>query len=451
MQELRKEYKMKFNLNRTVKVVLMYLLSLVVVAVTQIQTRAEDTDPLLQQKIEQNNFEKKIYDLVQQEKFDELEAIIKDLRMNKSKYEDGTSKVYTFYAGAGKGFDKFSILDKNKHIDMIKKWMNKTPNSITPKIVLAEDYILLAWDYRGSGYAKDVTDEGVKKFSEYLQKAEKILEEANNSEEKDPALCVEWIRFGMGTGGYPKSDFYNLVKKSMEIDPLYFSTYKTCSYVLLPRWYGEKGDVEKFAEWVAEETKEVAGDQMYARVVSAVKGYIGGASFGEVDFSWDRMRKSFEEILAAYPTNFYMLNEFAWFSVYYKDRELAKSLFEKIGDRWNEDSVSTWKGKLAFNQYKQWVVTGQNYPEPEGVFKNGKREGFFYKYFDNGQVQYKWNYKNGEKEGTQSEYYENGNLKHTSDFKAGQYHGYVRMYDINGTITQEWTYDNGEMLGYKRQ
>ena len=44
-------------------------------------------------------------------------------------------------------------------------------------------------------------------------------------------------------------------------------------------------------------------------------------------------------------------------------------------------------------------------------YKNGKREGFWIGYYDNGQLMYKGNWKNGKREGSWVSYWNSGKLK----------------------------------------
>ena len=51
----------------------------------------------------------------------------------------------------------------------------------------------------------------------------------------------------------------------------------------------------------------------------------------------------------------------------------------------------------------------------QGEIKNGKREGPWVSYFENGQLWDKGDYKNGEREGPWVSYFENGQLEHKGE------------------------------------
>ena len=54
-----------------------------------------------------------------------------------------------------------------------------------------------------------------------------------------------------------------------------------------------------------------------------------------------------------------------------------------------------------------------------GKYKNGKREGFWIVYYDNGQLMYKGNWKNGKREGAWVSYWNSGKLKNKGIYKNG--------------------------------
>ena len=54
---------------------------------------------------------------------------------------------------------------------------------------------------------------------------------------------------------------------------------------------------------------------------------------------------------------------------------------------------------------------------------NGKIEGKYLEYYDNGQVRYDIFYKNNKEEGRYLEYYSNGNLKFKGIYKDGKQEG----------------------------
>ena len=82
-----------------------------------------------------------------------------------------------------------------------------------------------------------------------------------------------------------------------------------------------------------------------------------------------------------------------------------------------------------------------------GAFKNGKREGPWVEYWDNGRLAAKGAYKNGKEEGPWVQYWENGQLliKHAS--KNGKEEGpWVKYWD-DGQLSGKGSYKNEKREG----
>ena len=54
------------------------------------------------------------------------------------------------------------------------------------------------------------------------------------------------------------------------------------------------------------------------------------------------------------------------------------------------------------------------------LYKNGKREGKYISYHQNGEIKRKSHFKDGKKEGEDISYYQNGKIKSKSHFKDGK-------------------------------
>ena len=67
-----------------------------------------------------------------------------------------------------------------------------------------------------------------------------------------------------------------------------------------------------------------------------------------------------------------------------------------------------------------WVVFHQNgHLYFKGDYKNGKEDSSWVSYWDNGQLNYKGNYNNGKREGSYELYYRNGQLNKKMKWKYG--------------------------------
>jgi antitoxin component YwqK of YwqJK toxin-antitoxin module len=83
----------------------------------------------------------------------------------------------------------------------------------------------------------------------------------------------------------------------------------------------------------------------------------------------------------------------------------------------------------------------------KGEYKNGKREGEWLWYYDDGTIKEKSNFKNGLREGESEVFYENGLHSYTCSYKNGALEGSYTAYEISGYKTQSATMVNGKLEG----
>ena len=89
-------------------------------------------------------------------------------------------------------------------------------------------------------------------------------------------------------------------------------------------------------------------------------------------------------------------------------------------------------------------ITGKT---EQGTIRNGKKEGLWVYYYDNGQLSYKGTFKFGKKDGTWVYYHSNGQLSYKVTYKDDKKDGpYVNYYD-NGQLGSKGTYKNGKEDG----
>ena len=109
--------------------------------------------------------------------------------------------------------------------------------------------------------------------------------------------------------------------------------------------------------------------------------------------------------------------------------DLDKDLVERKGLYYKKFSDVPFSGK----------VTGLN----KGLIENGKEEGEWIAYYDNGQLSYKGNYENGKEEGEWIAYYDNGQLDSKGNYKNGKKEGEWIAYWDNGQLDSKGNYKNG--------
>jgi hypothetical protein len=83
-----------------------------------------------------------------------------------------------------------------------------------------------------------------------------------------------------------------------------------------------------------------------------------------------------------------------------------------------------------------------------GSFRNGKKDGSWEIYYDNGQLLVKGDYKNGKKQGYWESYWDDGKFGSKGDYKDGKRDGPWEIYYDNGQLWSKGDYTNNERQGY---
>ena len=102
---------------------------------------------------------------------------------------------------------------------------------------------------------------------------------------------------------------------------------------------------------------------------------------------------------------------------------------------------------LYYEKFTDVPFNGKVTGNPQGLIKNGVKEGVWVTYRDDGQLEQKGNYKNGIAEGAWVSYWENGQLSHKENYKNGKAEGAWIGYYENGQLSYKGNYKNGVKEG----
>ena len=105
---------------------------------------------------------------------------------------------------------------------------------------------------------------------------------------------------------------------------------------------------------------------------------------------------------------------------------------------------------LYYKKFTDVPFTGEVEGNKQGSFKDGKKEGSWATYWDNGQLRSKGAYKNGTKDGFCQFYWMYGRIRDEGSFKNGTKHGmWVGYWEKNGSLQYEQNYKNDQEDSYK--
>jgi hypothetical protein len=210
-----------------------------------------------------------------------------------------------------------------------------------------------AWRARGAEYADKVTETGWRLFAERLAAAREVLQEARKLPEKDPFGGWFALRVALGES-WPKEEYDQLVEEAVSFEPKFWGYHVTRAYSLLPRWHGEPGDWEAYAEQAAERPDGLRAE-IYARIVIRLEASTGTSS-QESKVSWPKTARGAGDDAA----------EISGFARGREQRCPAR--FHGAGSRDGAADVrqigdqylpSVWRKPERFVHCRNWAETGQ--------------------------------------------------------------------------------------------
>ncbi len=300
-----------------------------------------------------NQYAAAIRDHLYNERFALLDTTASQLRVSKERFPGGAWKLNAFYTGLGQptSGDAADEGEWQVHLNKLRKWVKEAPDSLTARVGLGDALVNYAWNARGQGYADKVSAEGWRLFNARSALAERALDDVQKLGAKCPHWYVAKLRIGLGQG-WEFARFEKVFQEGVALEPTYYYLYRVKAMYLLPRWYGEPGDWERFADETYQRVGGKDGAILYYLICSHIRTYYGMSLFDQNKVSWPKMKEGFINLDQAYSASTERLNEACVLATMARDRETARALFDRIGENCD---LSVWRSKANFEVYRAWA------------------------------------------------------------------------------------------------
>lgn len=297
-------------------------------------------------------YEQAAAQLLEGQKFGQLDCLADHLRSSKERFAGGNWKLHTLYQGLeNPGLFPLhaTAVDWDKRMERLQQWVSARPKSVTARVAMAQAYVDYAWDARGSGYSDTVSGSGWKLFEERTAKAKELLDQAATLPTRCPEWYVAMLRVARGQA-WSAADMRALFQKAYELEPEYYYSGRILEVSLLPKWVGEPGEAEEFVQQVADHLGGEKGDLLYFQMVPNMIC----SCEDNPQLSWPRIVKGFEASEKLYGTSMLNLNTIAHLASIYGERDpvVANKALARIGDQWDEQ---TWGERKDFEATKEWA------------------------------------------------------------------------------------------------
>lgn len=286
--------------------------------------------------------------------FDQLQAMADTLVQGGYFFSSGIPQIQAFHVQGFRDLnDEASPEQWQTHLDRLREWNDARPNSILARIALAEGLIGRAWAARGEGWAKDVSRQRWARFEADMDEAGQILRQCPPEAQQDPEWWENTMQV-LHAQGRDADSLYRVVGDSaLRRFPEHWPLYGLISNHLLPRWYGEPGDWQRFAERCAADLPAPLGDEVYARIVVEQVDVLANVFHDGADLSWERLNRGLDAWQAHYPETHHARAARALLAWEAGRREDAQRAFAQLGDA---VEVDLWFNASRFLSARRWAA-----------------------------------------------------------------------------------------------
>ena len=177
--------------------------------------------------------------------FDLIDRAADEARESKEQTVAGVWKLERIYDGLEHPRVETSDSEWKRHIRLLREWMEKKPDSETAPVAVALSMFKFGWNARGHGYADAVSSDNRKLFFERVQLARNLLTSITAK-----TSCPMWYSLMLQIAlseNWDRKAYEELWEHAVEFEPTWYEYYRQKAIYLLPKWHGEPGDLDAYA------------------------------------------------------------------------------------------------------------------------------------------------------------------------------------------------------------
>jgi hypothetical protein len=190
-------------------------------------------------------------------------------------------------------------------------------------------------------------------FAERFRLAKAALLEAARPNDRCP-YWFELMHMTAGAEGWDKPSAKEIFKKATAFEPTYYHFYREYANYLQPKWYGEEGKAEAFAEQIPDHVGSDDGDIIYFEVATLLGCHCQSEKTSLQGLSWPRVQRGYVALRQHYAVSNVKLNRFALMAYSADDKFDANQTSAAIGENWDH---TVWKNQQTFENAKTWATS----------------------------------------------------------------------------------------------
>jgi hypothetical protein len=128
--------------------------------------------------------------------------------------------------------------------------------------------------------------------------------------------------------------------------------YREYANYLQPKWYGEEGDAEQFADEISKRIGGEEGSFIYFEIASLLNCGSCGDGREALKLSWPRIKEGYAALEHLYGTSDLKMNRYVSMAAKAGDKSAARETFLHLGARWDP---SVWGRRAKFDAARLWA------------------------------------------------------------------------------------------------
>lgn len=302
----------------------------------------------------EQDYRAKIKEMILESDFAQLEKIAQQNRAERGLLLGGMWKDFAYYdelsdpPSLGEKTDE----DYQNQITRLNQWLTAFPNSVAPRIALARIYTNYASFARGDGYASSVSNSQWRLHNERTAIAEKTLLEAARLKDRDPHWyqAMQQVSFRQG---WDKTNELELLNQAVAFEPSYYNYYREYADYLKPQWYGEPGEIAKYAEQASLQLRDPEASILYFRITSTLACNCEPQIADLRGISWAKFKSGYSNVIRLYGKSNLNANRIAWVAFKMGDKAMAQEAFSSL----DHMEMEVWWGPHTFANAREWAYT----------------------------------------------------------------------------------------------
>jgi hypothetical protein len=272
------------------------------------------------------------------------------VRASKERLPGGYWKLRAVYGALEKPTtEKASDGDWDDLLQSLTAWVNAKPKSITARVALATAWKGYAWKARGNGYADKVDEASWEAFRKRLEKSQEVLSQAAQLNQQCPFWFVTALWVGIGQQ-WDRASLEKLFDAGVKLEPTFYYIYQAKAVYLLPRWGGQPGGWERFADEAALKLGGHQGDIIFFTIYSQMLSMHDVTFMNTHHAAVPRLISGFRSIEKLYGSSAHRLNEACFFATSGNDSQAKAEFFSRIGEDFDP---TVWRWKQSYEISRQ--------------------------------------------------------------------------------------------------